>query len=266
MNDGLLSGYTNEQNKYKYQSKERDLETNYDYFEARYYDSSIARFLQPDPHGEKYKTMSFYTGMGNNPFSIIDTDGKDIKAVQGKLTASEFKTYKATVLQSLQKLTNDKIAWKGNSLIISKLGGQNSGKELSSGTSLIRTLNQKGDGAKTTSIQHTDGANSTNGFSTSGLTQDGKKGEGSDATVNWNPDKKTGGVDINGSNERPAEIGLGHELGHAESINQGKADLTESGVKDPDGSGEVLTKEELNARAKENALRKEQELPLRKIE
>jgi RHS repeat-associated protein len=78
------SSLTEEQNKFKYQSKERDLETGYDYFEARFYDSSIGRFLQVDPHGEKYVTMNPYMGMFNNPLSLIDPTGKDGKGSKVK--------------------------------------------------------------------------------------------------------------------------------------------------------------------------------------
>ena len=35
--------------KYKFTEKERDTETNYDYFGARYYDSDLARWLSVDP-------------------------------------------------------------------------------------------------------------------------------------------------------------------------------------------------------------------------
>ena len=67
---------TDEQNKFKYQGKERDQETGYDYFEARFYDSSIGRFLQVDPLTEILPRQNAYTGMNNSPTNIIDPDGK----------------------------------------------------------------------------------------------------------------------------------------------------------------------------------------------
>ena len=65
--------------KFKYQGKERDGETGYDYFEARLYDSAIGRFMQVDAFAEKYPTMNAYTGMGNNPIFFVDPTGDTIR-------------------------------------------------------------------------------------------------------------------------------------------------------------------------------------------
>ena len=73
--------------KYKFTSKERDVETGYDYFAclpkserrrqgARYYDSRIGRWLQVDPLAEKYFGWSPYNYTLNNPLRLIDTDGR----------------------------------------------------------------------------------------------------------------------------------------------------------------------------------------------
>ena len=81
-------------NRYKFTSKERDTETGYDYFGARYYDSFIGRWLQVDPLADKYQGWSPYNYCGNNPICIIDPNGdkwlKDAdkdkaKEVMGKL-------------------------------------------------------------------------------------------------------------------------------------------------------------------------------------
>ncbi|MDP2363263.1 MAG: RHS repeat-associated core domain-containing protein, partial [Ignavibacteria bacterium] len=47
-------------NKYKFTEKERDTETNYDYFGARYYDSDLARWLSVDPLADIYPGWSPY--------------------------------------------------------------------------------------------------------------------------------------------------------------------------------------------------------------
>ncbi len=73
--------------KYKFTSKERDVETGYDYFAclpkserrrqgARYYDSRIGRWLQVDPLFEKHPDFSPYNYVLNNPLKLIDPDGK----------------------------------------------------------------------------------------------------------------------------------------------------------------------------------------------
>ncbi len=46
--------------KFRFMTKERDGETGYDYVEARYYDSSIGRFLQVDPLAEKFASLNAY--------------------------------------------------------------------------------------------------------------------------------------------------------------------------------------------------------------
>ncbi|MFZ1081160.1 MAG: RHS repeat-associated core domain-containing protein [Candidatus Kryptoniota bacterium] len=64
--------------RYKYTSKERDVETGYDYFGARYYDSRIGRWLSVDPLMEKYPEWSPYSYAMCNPIRLIDTDGRRV--------------------------------------------------------------------------------------------------------------------------------------------------------------------------------------------
>jgi len=51
-------------------------------------------------------------------------------------------------------------------------------------------------------------------------------GKGTGSTIFFNPDKKTGGRNSEGSRERPSFIGLGHELGHAEAYDDGTHNLS----------------------------------------
>jgi RHS repeat-associated protein len=71
----------------RFTGKERDTESGNDYFGARYYASSMGRFLNPDwsdgpdtiPYA-KYgdpQTLNLYTYAGNNPLRNIDPDGHD---------------------------------------------------------------------------------------------------------------------------------------------------------------------------------------------
>jgi RHS repeat-associated protein len=64
--------------RFKFTGKERDVESNYDYFGARSYDSKIARFIQFDPHGSRYANLSAYCYVGNNPLGFVDPSGKDL--------------------------------------------------------------------------------------------------------------------------------------------------------------------------------------------
>jgi RHS repeat-associated protein len=74
----FVTGGLNE--KYKFTEKERDTETNYDYFGARFYDSELGRWLGVDPLADKYPGWSPYNYTFNNPLNVIDPDGMDTTA------------------------------------------------------------------------------------------------------------------------------------------------------------------------------------------
>ncbi len=76
----LMEGreYNSEASKYKYTGKERDEESGYDYFGARYYDSRIGRWGQTEPLVEKYISFSPYCYGVNNPIIMIDHLGMDV--------------------------------------------------------------------------------------------------------------------------------------------------------------------------------------------
>ncbi|MBX7046524.1 MAG: RHS repeat-associated core domain-containing protein [Ignavibacteria bacterium] len=67
--------------KYRFTGKERDNETGYDYFGARYYDSRIGRWGGMEPKYDKYIGLSPYSYAYSNSLKIIDVDGKDGKIV-----------------------------------------------------------------------------------------------------------------------------------------------------------------------------------------
>ena len=66
-------------NKYRFTEKERDVETNYDYFGARYYNNKLGVWLSVDPLVEKYPGWSPYNYVKNNTLIFYDPDGKEIK-------------------------------------------------------------------------------------------------------------------------------------------------------------------------------------------
>ncbi len=61
--------------RYLWNGKERDEESNLDYFEARYYSSDDGSFRSRDPLFEKFPTMSPYAYTDNNPVRYIDPTG-----------------------------------------------------------------------------------------------------------------------------------------------------------------------------------------------
>ncbi len=70
--------YQSENSKYKFTGKERDrdIESNYDYFGARYYDSRIGRWGQVEPLLDIYLSFSPYIYIFDNPTNIVDIDGR----------------------------------------------------------------------------------------------------------------------------------------------------------------------------------------------
>ncbi|MBV6480149.1 MAG: hypothetical protein HGGPFJEG_02994 [Ignavibacteria bacterium] len=69
--------FDSDSTKYKFTEKERDKESEYDYFGARYYDSRLGRWGRVDPllSNEPSKTPYHYTS--NNPINRIDPHGLD---------------------------------------------------------------------------------------------------------------------------------------------------------------------------------------------
>jgi len=67
---------------YKFTGKQRDAETGYDYFGARYYDARIANWGSVDPLFEKHIGWNPYNYVLRNPIALIDPDGMQV-SIQG---------------------------------------------------------------------------------------------------------------------------------------------------------------------------------------
>ncbi len=61
---------------YKFTGKERDAETGYDYFGARYYSPMLGHWLSPDPWLDKYPYISPYAYCHWNPIKYVDPNGE----------------------------------------------------------------------------------------------------------------------------------------------------------------------------------------------
>jgi RHS repeat-associated protein len=61
---------------YTFSGKEKDSETGYSYFGARYYDSDLSVWLSVDPLADKYPSMSSYMYVAGNPVMLVDPDGR----------------------------------------------------------------------------------------------------------------------------------------------------------------------------------------------
>jgi RHS repeat-associated protein len=61
--------------RYKYTEKERDSETGYDYFGARYYDARVGRWMSVDPLAEISPDLAPFVYAHNNSMVFIDPSG-----------------------------------------------------------------------------------------------------------------------------------------------------------------------------------------------
>ncbi len=64
--------------RYTFSGKERDEETGYGYFGARYYNSDLSIWLSVDPMSDKYPGTSPYTYCADNPVKLVDPDGREV--------------------------------------------------------------------------------------------------------------------------------------------------------------------------------------------
>ena len=88
--------------------KERDSETGFSYFGARYYDSDILTgWLSVDPLADKYPNISPYAYCAWNPIKLVDPDGEDWYEVENKETKQ--KEIKWTDYKSQEEMTKNKI-------------------------------------------------------------------------------------------------------------------------------------------------------------
>jgi RHS repeat-associated protein len=104
----LRNGSTSADARYKFTGKERDIETGYDYFGARYYDARIGRWMSVDPWVGKYPRWSPYNYSFDNPLRYIDPDGMGPDEVKKENKDEEKRKYDAKDGVKIQdiKVTN----------------------------------------------------------------------------------------------------------------------------------------------------------------
>ena len=78
--------------RYKFTGKERDWETGYDYFGARFYWSADGIFTTVDPLADKYPNVTPYLYCNGNPIMLVDPDGRNpIYDLDGNLIGTDEK-------------------------------------------------------------------------------------------------------------------------------------------------------------------------------
>ena len=99
---GMQSSTGSDTNHYKFTGKERDTESNLDEFGARYYTSSMGRFMTPDwaerPTTVPYavfgdpQSLNLYNYVRNDPVSRADADGHCISDASGSGCVDQLST------------------------------------------------------------------------------------------------------------------------------------------------------------------------------
>jgi RHS repeat-associated protein len=120
---------------YTFSGKEKDVETGYSYFGARYYDSGLSIWLSVDPMSDKYPNLTPYNYCANNPVILVDPDGREVEynsnidiiiVAAFRLVNSKFDSYVKTLENSDELYTfnynedgKNSFGYDGRSLIIS---------------------------------------------------------------------------------------------------------------------------------------------------
>jgi RHS repeat-associated protein len=103
---------------YTFSAKERDPETGYSYFGARYYSSDISVWLSVDPLSDKYPSMSAYMYCAGNPVSYKDPNGKWIEIIVTRYgldggVKKWFEIWKRTLHKEVEIIVHNAIVYDG---------------------------------------------------------------------------------------------------------------------------------------------------------
>lgn len=76
--------------RFKFTGKERDEETGYDYFGARYYSSALPMWLSVDPLSDDYPNITPYAYCAWNPVKYVDPTGEWIAVTSNDDTGTSY--------------------------------------------------------------------------------------------------------------------------------------------------------------------------------
>jgi RHS repeat-associated protein len=262
-------------NKYKYNGIEHNNDLDLNMYDARYrnLDPQIGRFWQLDP--KPNKSISMYAAMENNPVRFSDPLG-DTARIQFR-TGFLGLGKKQEVVYNNGNLTNkDGSAYTGKvkgylGKVVGALGALNNTAE---GRSMVSELQNSTNNftIKNGSSNSFTPSNQTASFGNIPSLQNVSNGTlptgGSGGTIVWNPNISTSGMNTAGSTDRPAYIGLGHEMAHGRDANQGLLYIGSDYTNPLNGNSYLaqdqgLNKSEWRAVYFENIIRGQAGLPLR---
>jgi RHS repeat-associated protein len=99
--------------RYTFSGKEKDEESNYSYFGARYYDSDISIWLGVDPMASKYPSLTPYNYCANNPMKLVDPNGEDIVITGAAADEATSQLQNKTNLKLTRDAETGKLSYEG---------------------------------------------------------------------------------------------------------------------------------------------------------
>ena len=184
--------------------KEKDSETGFYAFGARYYDCDLSSiFLSVDPMADKYPNISPYSYCAWNPMKLVDPNGEEIWIKGSDGNEYQYKEGKLYNKDGSEYTGNDDFATRVQ-------------KDLN-------TLKEKGMSKEVTHLEGSKNKHTIELSENKNLTDPGKENEknisngiGCGTTIQYNPNRtETEGW------KRPAVVGLAHETQHAYEMDQG---------------------------------------------
>ena len=216
--------------RFKFTGKERDWETGYDYFGARFYDHRKGIWNSVDPLADKYPNVTPYLYCNGNPIMLVDPDGRKIVilGLDGKKTTycpkadyeyGEIDLYTKMVISQLNQLFFDDPSVQN--MII---------------------------GLHESEFTHEIKAPEAEKYNSSSCNREkSQKHERQGSTIAYNPYEWS---TVNGDIRNP-RCGLAHELAHSEDADQGTLPSPDEKV-----PGTSIRKSEVKAVNIENKIRK----------
>ena len=116
-----------------FSGKEKDSETGYHYFGARYYNSDLSIWLSVDPMSDKYPSLSPYNYCAWNPMKLVDPNGDTLDLVGGKQAQND-------ILSIVDPKYQDRITFNGDRVFVNTDGLSGEEIEQDAGFSTINNL------------------------------------------------------------------------------------------------------------------------------